>query len=102
MSEGLRTTTCPYCGNKLPLLSRTNYNGLCYFKNTMARRAFCSKECFDKYMEQFVVEIYNGLKIYCVEFDGEKRYMPYWECGYYFTGIEDCKMIMDLKFGAAW
>lgn len=102
MSKGLRTTTCPYCGNKLPPLSRTNYNGLCYFKNTTARRAFCSEECFDKYTEQFVVEIYNGRKIYCIEFDGEKRYMPYWGCGYYFTDIEDCKTRMDLKFGAAW
>lgn len=61
------------------------------------RRLFCNEECYNEYIKQFEVEVYNGRPIYAIEYDGEMRYMPYWFSNYYFTDIENCKKRMDLK-----
>lgn len=61
------------------------------------RILFCNEECYNEYIKQFEVEVYNGRPIYAVEYDGEMRYMPYWFSNYYFTDIENCKKRMDLK-----
>lgn len=37
---------------------------------------FCTKECYEDYKKDFVVEIYNDTPIYCIEINGKKRYMP--------------------------
>jgi hypothetical protein len=65
--------------------------------NTFRSKKFCTKECYEDYKKDFVVEVYNEQPIYCVEIDGEKRYMPYFEADYYFTNIDDCKKRMDMK-----
>ena len=65
--------------------------------NVFRQRYFCSKECYEDYKKDFVVEVYNEQPVYCVEIDGEKRYMPYFEANYYFTTIDDCKKRMDMN-----
>lgn len=61
------------------------------------RRLFCNEECYNEYIKQFEVEVYNGRPIYAVEYNGEMRYMPYWFSSYYFTDIDSCKARMDAK-----
>ena len=91
--------TCPHCKGKLNDWFRGNFKGRYLNKklNTFRSRYFCTEECYEDYKKDFVVEIYNDKPIYCVEIDGEKRYMPYFEASYYFTNIDDCKKRMDMK-----
>jgi hypothetical protein len=93
------TPTCPHCGKKLNDFFCGNYKGAFFYKNlkSIRPRYFCTKECYEDYEKDFVVEVYNGKPIYCVEVDGEKRYKPYLEAGYYYTTIDDCKERMDAK-----
>lgn len=90
---------CPHCKNKLNDWFKGNFRGRFLNKklNTFRSRYFCTKECYEDYKKDFVVEVYNEQPIYRVETDGEKRYMPYFEANYYFTNIDDCKRRMDLK-----
>ena len=91
--------SCPHCQTKLNSWFRGNFQGK-YFNNklnTLRDRYFCTKECYEDYKNQYIVEVYNGQPIYCIEMDGEKRYMPYFEAHYYFTNIDDCKRRMDAK-----
>ncbi len=97
MADGYGVLICPYCGKKFHPLSPTNHNGFCYFNGDLTRRAFCSADCYENYKEQFVVNVYSDLKIYCVKVGNEKRYMPYWGCAYYFTDIEECNAVINLK-----
>lgn len=90
---------CPNCTAKLNDFCRGNYKGR-YFNpilQTVSFRCFCTKECYENYKEQFVVDIHNNQPIYCIETNGAKRYMPYFESDYYFTNIDDCKQRMDMK-----
>lgn len=91
--------TCPHCGIKLNDWLRGNFKGVYLNKklNTFRPKPFCIEECYEDYKKDFVVEIYNGRPIYCVEMDGENRYMPYFEARYYFTNIDDCKKRMDMN-----
>lgn len=92
--------TCPHCKErKLNSYFRGNHKGAYYNPKLkmMRDRYFCTKECYEDYSNQFIVEVYNGKPIYCIEVDGEKRYMPYFEAFYYFTDIEDCKKRMATK-----
>lgn len=91
--------TCPHCGKQLNSWLMGNFKGKYLHKklNTLISRWFCTKECYEDYKKIFVVEIYNDRPIYCVEIDGEKRYMPYFEATYYFTSIDDCKKRMDMN-----
>ena len=91
--------TCPHCKGKLNDWFRGNFKGSYLNKkiNTFRPRYFCTKECYEDYKKQFVAENYNDRPIYCMEMDGEKRYMPYFEATYYFTNIDDCKKRMDMK-----
>jgi hypothetical protein len=93
-----RAFTCP-CGGRLPDWMRGAYHGKYFNKklNTFRSKYFCTEECYEDYKKDFVVEIYNDRPIYCVEINGEKRYMPYFEANYYFTNIDDCKKRMDMK-----
>lgn len=72
----------------------TNFKG---YDSNGKRKLFCSEECYNEYIKQFEVEVYNGRPIYAVEYDNELRYMPYWFSSYYFTNIDDCKKRMDMK-----
>lgn len=94
--------TCPHCKGELNSWFRGNFRGSFFNKklNTFRVMYFCTEECYKDYAQSFVVEVYNDKPIYCVEVDGEKRYMPYFEASYYFTNIDDCKKRMDMK-GAA-
>lgn len=94
-----RAFTCPHCKGKLPDWMRGAFRGryLNNKLNTFRSKMFCTKECYEDYKQDFVVEVYNDQPIYCVEIDGEKRYMPYFEANYYFTTIDDCKKRMDMK-----
>ena len=91
--------TCPHCKGKMNDFFCGNFRGRYLNKklNTFRSRYFCTEECYEDYKKDFVVEIYNDKPIYCVEIDGEKRYMPYFEANYYFTNIDDCKKRMDMK-----
>lgn len=91
--------TCPHCRKEMNSFFRGNFKGRYLNKklNTFRSRYFCTKECYEDYKKDFVVEIYNDKPIYCVEIDGEKRYMPYFEANYYFTNIDDCRKRMDMK-----
>ena len=91
--------TCPHCHGRLNNWLVDNF--LCgrYLNkklHTFRSRPFCTKDCYENYKSQFAVEIYNNQIIYCVEIDGAKRYMPYFEAYYYFTNIDDCKKRMDM------
>jgi hypothetical protein len=90
---------CPHCKRQMPPFFRGAFRGGYLNKklNIFRQRYFCSKECYEDYKKNFVMEIYNNQPIYCVEIDGEKRYMPYFEANYYFTNIDDCKKRMDMK-----
>lgn len=90
--------TCPNCGIKLNSWFQGNCRGRYFHKrlNTLRTGYFCTEECYEDYKKGFVVEIHNGKPVYCVEIDGGKRYMPYFESGYYFTNIDDCKKRMDM------
>lgn len=96
--------TCPHCGKRLNSWFKDNTRGVYLNKklNKLSARYFCTEECYKNYMESFVVETYNGEHIFCVEINGEKRYMPYFEAHYYFTSIDDCKKRMDMKNVAVW
>ena len=92
--------TCPHCKGKLNSWFRGNFTGGRFLNkklNIFKEKCFCTKECYEDYKKDFVVETYNGNHIYCVEIDGEKRYMPYFEADYYFTNIDDCKKRIDTK-----
>lgn len=91
--------TCPHCNKELNDWFRGNFKGKCFSESlkTMRDKYFCTKECYDDYKNQYIVEIYNGQPIYCIEVSEEKRYMPYFEAHYYFTNIDDCKKRMDAK-----
>lgn len=91
--------SCPHCQERLNSWFRGNFKGNYFNKklNTLRDRYFCTKECYEDYKNQYIVEVYNGQPIYCIEMDGEKRYMPYFEAHYYFTNIDDCKRRMDAK-----
>ena len=97
MSEYIHT--CPHCKGQMKSFFRGAFKGNYLNKklNIFNPRYFCTKECYEDYKKDFVVEIYNEKPLYCVEINGEKRYMPYFEAIYYFTNIDDCKKRMDLK-----
>jgi len=91
--------TCPHCKGQMQPFFKGAFKGK-YFNNklnTFRQKYFCSEECYKDYAEKFIVEIYNDKPIYCIEINGEKRYMPYFEADYYFTNIDDCKKRMDMK-----
>lgn len=91
--------TCPHCKKELNDWFRGNFRGKYFSKplGTMRMRYFCTEECYDDYKSQCIAEVYNGQPIYCIEANGEKRYMPYFEAHYYFTTIDDCRKRMDAK-----
>ena len=90
---------CPHCKGQMPPYFRGTVRGGYLNKklNTFRQRLFCTKKCYEDYKKYFFVEIYNEQPIYCVEINGEKRYMPYFESDYYFTNIDDCKKRIDMK-----
>lgn len=90
---------CPHCKGQMPDWMKGAIRGRYLNKrlNTFRPKWFCTKECYEDYKKDFVVEIYNDQPIYCVEIHKEKRYMPYFEANYYFTTIDDCKKRMDMK-----
>ena len=90
---------CPHCGKPLNSFLRGNFRGRYLNKklDTFKGRYFCTEECYSVYKNQFIVEMYNNQPIYCVEIDGEKQYLPYFEANYYFQNIDDCKKRMDIK-----
>ena len=94
-------STCPHCGKRLNDWffgnTRGKYLHINAKHNKFRQRYFCTKECYEDYKKDFIVEIYNDQPVYCVEIDEEKRYMPYFEATYYFTNIDDCKKRMDMK-----
>ena len=101
MNEKLReyTQICPHCQKALNDWFRGNFYGryLNTKLNTFRPKYFCTEEGYKDYKKDFIVEIYNDQPIYCVEIDGEKRYMPYFEANYYYTNIDDCKKRMDMN-----
>ena len=91
--------TCPHCGKPLNDWLRGNFRGryLNTKLNTFKGKHFCTEECYEDYKKKFVVETYNGQPIYCVAIEGEVQYLPYFEAGYYFQNIDDCKKRMDMN-----
>ena len=101
MNEKLRkyTHTCPHCQTELNDWFRGNFCGryLNTKLNTFRSKCFCTEECYKDYTRNFIADVHNDKPIYCVEIDGEKRYMPYFEAHYYYTNIDDCKKRMDMN-----
>lgn len=93
--------TCPICKKRLMSneLAFGAIQGRLFDKKRgrFKCRYFCTNKCKEDYEKDFIVEIYNGKPIYCVEVATEKRYMPYLEAAYYFTDTNDCKKRMDAK-----
>ena len=48
---------------------------------------------YEALLQFHFAEEYNGNQIYCV--DG--RFVPYWNCHYYFNTLEECKARIDCK-----
>lgn len=90
---------CPHCKGQMPDWMKGAVCGGYLNKrlNIFKPKWFCSKECYEDYKKDFIVEVYNDQPIYCVKIGREKRYMPYFEASYYFTNIDDCKKRMDMK-----
>lgn len=89
---------CTYCNKEIGEFTLETF--VKYFKGedkNGKRKLFCDKNCYNKYIKQFEVEVYNNYPIYAVEVDGEIRYIPYWFSNYYFKNIKDCKKRMDMK-----
>ena len=80
---------CISCGKEMPAF----YKGCSktydpkFHKNIYV----CSNKCKEKWENQYFVEKYKGNNIYCI--DG--KYVPYLDCSYYFTTLEDCKKRID-------
>lgn len=55
------------------------------------RASVCSEECKQKNENQYFIEEYKGNKIYCVN----GRWMPYFDCLYYYNSIEGVKSRID-------
>ena len=95
--------TCEYCNKEIgkPCFETFGkaYKGVVYREYTDQRHRglFCNKHCYEEYIKQYQVEVYNGNPIYKIDVNGISRYMPYWGASYYFTTIEDCKKRMDIK-----
>ena len=93
--------TCPHCGKRLNSWLRGNPRGKYLYpnakQNKFRQHSFCTKECYEDYKKDFVVEVYNSQPVYRVVIDEEERFMPYFEANYYFTNIDDCKKRMDMK-----
>lgn len=91
--------TCPHCNSMLNSWFIGNCRGRYFNKklNTFRVKYFCTEKCYNDYKSNYIVEIYNNQPIYCIEIDGIKRYMPYFEANYCFTSIDDCKKRMDAK-----
>lgn len=92
--------TCPHCGKELNSWMMGNFKGGRFLNkrlNTFRSKCFCTKECYEDYKKDFIVEVYNSQPVYCVVIDEEERFMPYFEANYYFTNIDDCKKRMDMK-----
>lgn len=86
---------CKWCRNPLMediKLYRTTYKHLRLYRNEKSRTfVFCCEECKNEFLKQYEVEEYKGNKIYCI--DG--GYMPYFECAYYFTSLDECRKRID-------
>lgn len=88
---------CEHCKKELGELSFITFQSAYRNYNCRGRRKpFCDENCFKDYIEQYLVEEYNGRYIYKVDVNGESRYIPYWFSSYYFTTIEDCRNRMDM------
>lgn len=57
--------------------------------------AFCNLNCYYSYWDRYIVEVYEGEKIYAVprRFEGEEitGYIPYIDCSYWFRTLEECR-----------
>ena len=63
------------------------------------KKAFCSEGCYQDYLNEDVVEIYNGKPIFLVESEQFGcLYLPYKEAVYGFKTIKECKERMDNKY----
>lgn len=91
---------CQHCQKELNDFYIGNCKGK-YFdeqSGTFRNAIFCSEECYNDYKLKYIIELFNGKPIYCVEVNGEKRYMSYFEAKYYFTNIYDCKTGRNVIF----
>ena len=80
---------CAVCGEEFNAFQKAYHKS---YDPRHHRRVFiCSDECKEKWEDQFFVEEYKGNKIYCIN----GKYVPYLNCAYYFTTLEDCKKRID-------
>jgi hypothetical protein len=86
---------CRYCGEELIVKGILDFSKYYYdVIETGKKKLFCNEEHYNLYWNQFLVEEYNGSKIYQVK-DG--LYIPYLGCHYAFELIEDCRARIDNK-----
>lgn len=83
---------CQNCKKELGNITFTTYTS--YFKGYTAdnkRELFCNEKCYNDYWEQYFIETYKDNSIYMIIINGEKRYVPYIGCPYYFKTLEECR-----------
>jgi len=89
---------CKHCGKELGKacfdIYRNVYKGFTADNKT---GLFCNEDCYNAYCDKFLIEEYNGVKIYGIKINGQMRYIPYMGCAYYFTTLDDCKKRIDNK-----
>ena len=87
---------CEHCGTILGAVSFKTF-GKGYTGVTKDRkcRLFCSSKCYEQYKKQFETEVYKGCPIYEIDYNGEHRFLPYFESHYYFLTLEDCRKRID-------
>lgn len=93
---------CHSCNKELGELTLETFvkikKGRAFINGEWRTKFYCSEECKNKYESQFIVDYVNGKPIYKID----DKYLPYYDCNYYFTNIEDCKMRMQMKVSMSW
>ena len=98
--EWMKSQVCKKCSTPLDLSFKNfikgNVRKVHDLNGEKVRGSYCG-DCGEmaqaELMNERFVENYNGNTIFCK--DG--RYIPYWDCHYYFKTIEECRMRIDAK-----
>lgn len=92
------TWKCYYCGKEISELN--SLQGFMKYVHPILegsrKRLFCCEKCYQEYLKDRQVGVYNGQPIYKKIWDGKEYFVPYVEAFYGFENIEDCKTRMSM------
>ena len=88
---------CPNCGKELGELFSHVLCGQYPMEvdSNGRKRFFCGNSCIEEYKKKFQIGFYKGREVYLVDRGAKKGYLPYWDCLYYFTTLEECLKSID-------